>query len=172
MVHRLSDAELLMLVTCELSLAGGVPGVHPEPGAGVVDALHQHQGQRARAAPGQDVLPELLLVARVLGHLEHLLDLVLEGEVEGLLGEVPDDAGQVPPPEAGHPLVEVGPGHAVPHPQVPRLQPPLLEQLALVLQQQLDPLYGRGARLGHGRRDARQREVFTEAQLGSGAGAG
>ena len=52
MVHRLSDAELLLLVTCELSLAGGVPGVHPEPGAGVVDALNEEQGERARTASG------------------------------------------------------------------------------------------------------------------------
>jgi hypothetical protein len=50
-------------------------------------------------------LGELLLVGGVLADLEHALDLVLEGEVEGLLGEVSDDAGHVAAPEAPHALV-------------------------------------------------------------------
>ena len=36
----------------ELSLTGGVPGVHPQPGAGVVDALNEEQGEGASTASG------------------------------------------------------------------------------------------------------------------------
>jgi hypothetical protein len=50
-------------------------------------------------------LGELLLVGGVLADLEHALDLVLECEVERLLGEVSDDAGYVAAPEAPHALV-------------------------------------------------------------------
>jgi hypothetical protein len=50
-------------------------------------------------------LGELLLVGGVLADLEHALDLVLECEVERLLGEVSDDAGHVAAPEAPHALV-------------------------------------------------------------------
>ena len=49
----------------ELSLSRGVPGVHPQPGAGVVDALHEQQGERPGEASRQDVLGELLFVGGV-----------------------------------------------------------------------------------------------------------
>ena len=55
----------------------------------------------------------------------------------------------------------VGAHHAVPHPAVARAQATLLEQLALVLDQQLHSLYRSRARLGNCRRDAGQDKIFT-----------
>ena len=89
------------------------------------------------------------------------MDIYLESKVEGLLGEVSDDAGEVAAPEAGEALVGVGAHHAVPHPAVARAQATLLEQLALVLDQQLHSLYRSRARLGNCRRDAGQDKIFT-----------
>ena len=61
----------------ELALARGVPGVHAQPRAGVVYALHEQERQRARAAAGQDVLGKLLFVRSIFGGFECFLDLIL-----------------------------------------------------------------------------------------------
>ena len=57
----------------------------------------------------------------------------LEGKVEGLLGEISDDAGKVSPPEAGKSLPGVGPHHALSHPTVGSVQPSLFEEFPLIL---------------------------------------
>ena len=75
----------------------------------------------------------------------------LKCKVEGLLREVPDHAGQVAPPEAGDALPGVGPHHAVLHPPVAPVQPTLLEELSLVLEEEFDSLDWSCAGLRHSR---------------------
>ena len=58
---------------------------------GVVEGVDEGEGHGAGDAAGEDVLAELLGVARVLGGAERRLDRVLEGEVQGLRGEVPKE---------------------------------------------------------------------------------
>ena len=57
---------------------------------GVVEGVDEGERHGAGDAAGEDVLAELLGVARVLGGAERSLDRVLEREVQGLRGEVPE----------------------------------------------------------------------------------
>ena len=56
---------------------------------GVVEGVDEGERHGAGDAATEDVLAELLGVARVLGGAERGLDRVLEREVQGLRGEVP-----------------------------------------------------------------------------------
>ena len=64
----------------------GVPCVHAEPGACVVDAdaLDEHHGQGACEALGHNVGRQLL-ARSLLGYPERPLDLVLDGKVEMIM---------------------------------------------------------------------------------------
>ena len=48
----LDSLDVAVYDAVELSLTGGVPGVHPQSGAGVVDALDEEQGKGASTAAG------------------------------------------------------------------------------------------------------------------------
>ena len=74
----LDSLDVAVYDAIELSLTGGVPGVHTQPGAGVVDTLDEQQGERASAASGQDVFGELLLVGGVFGNFETFLNFILK----------------------------------------------------------------------------------------------
>ena len=65
------------------------------PGTGVVKGVDKHKGERTSETTRKDVLGELLDLTGILGSLEHTLDGVLEGEVQGLGREVPEHIGQV-----------------------------------------------------------------------------
>ena len=65
------------------------------PGTAVVERVDKCEREGSCDTTGQDVLGELLILRGVLGGLEHGLDCVLEGEVQGLCGEVTDDVGHV-----------------------------------------------------------------------------
>ena len=65
------------------------------PGSGVVEGVDEHEGEGTGHAAARDVHAELVAVAGVLGHGEHGLDGILEGEVESLGGEVSQHVGQV-----------------------------------------------------------------------------
>jgi len=65
------------------------------PGSAVVERVDEHQRQGTSEASGQNVHAELLVLRGILGGLEDGLDGILEGEVEGLRGEVSENVGQV-----------------------------------------------------------------------------
>ena len=65
------------------------------PGSGVVEGVDEHEREGTGHAAARDVHAELVAVAGVLGHGEHGLDGILEGEVESLGGEVSQHVGQV-----------------------------------------------------------------------------
>ena len=81
--------------TVELSLSALALGVIGQPGPGVVQRVDEQQGAGTSHSSAQDVHGELLGLAGVLRGGEGDLDGVLEGEVERLGGEVPEDVGQV-----------------------------------------------------------------------------
>lgn len=60
------------------------------------------KGRLTRGHVDGEELPE---VGLGVGPGEHVLDGVLEGKVEGLRGEVPDDVGQVAAPEGSDALL-------------------------------------------------------------------
>ena len=47
----------------------------------------------------QYIFCQLLLIWSIFADFEDFLDLIFEGKVEGLLGEIADDRGKIPPPE-------------------------------------------------------------------------
>ena len=65
------------------------------PCSGIVKRVDEHKGEGASATAGEDVLGELLVLRGILRRLEQTLDGVLEGEVQGLRGEVSQHIGQV-----------------------------------------------------------------------------
>ena len=123
-----------------------------EAGTGVVkgvdDAEGASTGEAARGDVGHEELEELLVLIR-LG--KHGLDAVLESEVEGLGGEVPDDVGQVAAPEGFDALLGRDTGEAVNYASVALdLAGDNLRVGILGLDEELDTLDGRRARLGDG----------------------
>jgi hypothetical protein len=76
------------------------------PGTGEIEGVDEAKGGGSRSTAGGQVAgkvsPELGVLVNTAQ--EHLLVFVLEGEVEGLGGEVPDHVGKVTTPEAAETL--------------------------------------------------------------------
>lgn len=97
-------------------------------------------------------------LGRVLG--EEGLDGILEGEVEGLLGEVPDDVGTVSTPERGEALLGSHTGEAVSHAGVAGDLTGANEGIGILgLNKELDTLNGSGGGLSDGTDEAADAEV-------------
>ena len=99
----------------ELSRGAGLPHVRGQASPGEIEWVDEAQGGGPGGAAGRQVPGEVAPELRVLVHAsqEHLLVLVLEGEVERLGGEVADDVGQVAAPVGGEALLLRDPHHAV-----------------------------------------------------------
>ena len=65
------------------------------PSSGVVQGVDEHQREGSSKSSAGDVSAEFEGLGSVLGGLEQTLDLVLEGKVQSLCGEVPEDVGEV-----------------------------------------------------------------------------
>ena len=150
----------------ELGLAG--PDVGGEAGTGVVEGVDDAEGAGAGEAAGGRVDEEELGKLGVLVGLgEEGLDGVLEGEVEGLGGEVADDVGQVAAPEGADALLGGDAGEAVDDAGVAGdLAGDDLGVGILGLDEELDALDGSGAGLGDGARDAAGNKVQEEIATG------
>ena len=66
-----------------------------QPGSGVVQGVDEHQGESPGKPSTGDVGAEFQPLRGVLCCLKGGLDLVFEGKVEGLGGEVPQNIGKV-----------------------------------------------------------------------------
>lgn len=109
-------------------------GVVGQARTGIVERVDERQGGGARGTTGSHVAGEPLPVAvAVLVVAEHLLELVLEGEVERLRGEVADDVGGVAAPQSADALVAHGAAEAVADALVGLGEAALLDHLVLVL---------------------------------------
>ena len=85
----------------EFPLRGTLADVGGESCPGEVERIHEAEGRCTSGAAGREITgevpPELCLLVHAAE--EDLLVLVFESKVKGLRGEVPNDVGQVAPPE-------------------------------------------------------------------------
>lgn len=151
--------------TVVLSLTVLALGVVGESGSGVVEGVDDGEGHGTSETTGGDVGGELDGVAGVLGGGEESLDLSLEGEVEGLSGEVSEDVGKVSSPEGSDTFRSHGSSGAVNDTGVSSVKDALLDHLILVLDEELDSLDGGGGGLGDTSGNAREHELFEEVKL-------
>lgn len=102
--------------TVELSGSSDLGGlvVVGESGSGVVERVNKEERRGSGGSSGSDVSGEPDPVALRLLEPEQGLEVVLEGEVERLSGEVSDHVGGVSSPEGGDSLVGVRSPEAVP----------------------------------------------------------
>lgn len=104
---RLKDLDNAVAQARELPLSGSFAHISRQPGPGEIQRVHEAEGGGSGGTAGREVpcevAPELLVPVH--SAQEDLLVLVLEGEVKGLGGEVPDDIGQVASPEGGDALL-------------------------------------------------------------------
>mmetsp|Transcript_29041 Transcript_29041/g.73390 ORF Transcript_29041/g.73390 Transcript_29041/m.73390 type:complete len:264 (-) Transcript_29041:46-837(-) len=155
-LHRLHDA---VAEAREALLARAHVGGEACPR--IVQRVHNRQAARCSQAAGHQVRTKELRELRLRVVLrEHPLEGVLEGQVEGLRGEVPDAIREVAIPEALHALLLVDAHAAVRDARVPGHLPAAdLGVRILGLHHQLDALNRRRERLGHCSRDTTQDEV-------------
>jgi len=134
-----------------------------QPSPSKVQRVDEEQRHGPSDTTGSDVASQFSGVTGVLGHGDHSLDLVFEGKVQGLGGEVPQDVGQVAPPEGSDAFRGQDALGAVDHAGVGLVEAALLDHLVLVLDQELDSLDGGGGRLGDARGHAGEHEVLEKA---------
>merc|ERR1719154_774204 len=149
--------------TIELSLSTLALGVISQPGSGVVQGVDKEERHGSSHSSAEDVHSELPGIAGILGGGKGGLDGVLEGEVQGLRGEVSEHIGQVTSPEGVDSLSLEDPGGAVNDPSVRLVQTPLLDHLVVVLNQQLYSLNGSSGSLGDSGSNSSQHEVLSES---------
>ena len=65
------------------------------PGSGVVKRVDKHEGQSSSKSSTGNVGSKLQSLWSILGGLEQALDLILEGEVKSLCGEVSQHIGKI-----------------------------------------------------------------------------
>jgi len=133
-----------------------------ETGSGVVERVDEEKGRGTGSSTGSDVTGEPLGVRLRLLEVEHGLEVVLEGKVQRLGREVPDDVGGVSSPERDETLIGVGPGETVRDTLVRGSETTLLDHLVLVLDQELDSLNRGGSGLGDSGGDTSHHEVDGE----------
>lgn len=158
-LEDLADAVEQALVFTGVSLAD----VGGEAGTGEVERVHEAQGGRAGGTTGRQVTREVAPELRVLVYAseEHLLVLVLEGEVQRLGGEVPDHVGHVSTPEGQETLLLGNADEGIDDTLVALVSRNLLADV-LYLQQQLHALDGRDGGLGDCGGDTASDEIFRE----------
>ena len=66
-----------------------------KPGSGVVQRVDKHQREGSSKSSACNVGTEFEGLGSVLGGLEQALDLILEGKVQSLSGEVPKDVSEI-----------------------------------------------------------------------------
>lgn len=154
--------------TVELSVSstlGGL-GVVGQSGSGVVQRVDKSQRGGTSHTTGSQVTGKPSPVALVLLETEHLLELVLESEVQSLSWEVSDDVGGVTSPERGDTLLSGGSLETLGNTVVLSGQTTLLDHFVLVLNQQLDSLNWGSGGLRDGGGNTAHQEVDHEGVLG------
>lgn len=161
---RLIDLGKTVAQTLELTLSSALlTDISCQTGTGEIKRVDEAQRGGTGQTTGGQVTDE---VAHELGVLvdateEDLLVLVLEGEVQCLCREVPDDVGHVTTPVGTKALLPGNAHEAVDHTLVAVGLGDLLGDV-LDLKQQLDTLDGGHGGLGDGRRDTAGGEILQE----------
>jgi len=151
--------------TVELALTALALGVIGQPGPRVIERVDEEEGHGSGASSRGDVGGELLPLGSRLGGGEHGLHGVLEGEVQGLSGEVPQDVSEVTSPEGDDSLGLHDPGGTVDDALVGLVEATLLDHLVLVLDEQLHTLDGSGGCLGDTGSHAGQHKALEKSQF-------
>lgn len=159
----LEDLANAVSETLEFTLAVSLADVGGETGTGEVEGVHEAQGGRAGGTTGRQVTREVAPELRVLVYAseEHLLVLVLEGEVERLGGEISDDVGEVTTPEGEETLLLGNADEGIDDTLVALVSGDLFADV-LDLEQQLDTLDGSDGGLGDRGGDTASEEIFRE----------
>lgn len=159
----LEDLAQAVSETGELTLSVSFADVGGETGTGEVEGVHEAQGGGSGGTTGGEVTREVAPELRVLVYAteEHLLVLVLEGEVQRLGREVPDDVGEVTTPEGQGTLLLGNADEGIDDTLVALVSGDLFADV-LDLEQQLDTLDGRDGCLGDSGGDTASDEVFRE----------
>jgi len=133
-----------------------------ETGSGVVERVDEEQRRGTSSTTGGDVTSEPLPVTVLLPETEQGFEVVLEGKVQSLGGEVSDNIGGVTSPERVETFLSVGPGETVTDTLVRGRQSALLDHFILVLNQELDSLNGCSGGLGNSGRHTTHHKVGQE----------
>jgi len=155
--------------TVELALTTllGRLSVVSKTGTGIVKGVDEEEGRGTSGTTGSQVTGEPGPVTiSVLILVEHALELVLEGKVQGLSREVTDDVSQVTSPHGVNTLILDGTGEAVANTLVGVGETTLLDHLILVLDEKLNTLDGSGSSLGDSGGDTTSEEVHNELVVG------
>jgi len=155
------DVDQTVELTGSTTLAGSL-GVVGETGTGVVEGVDEEEGRGTGGTTGSNVTSEPLGVTLGLLETEQGLEVVLEGKVQSLGGEVTEHVGGVTTPQGSETLVPVGPGEAVTDTLVRVGKTTLLDHLVLVLDEELDTLNGGSSGLGDSGGDTTHHEVDGE----------
>lgn len=159
----LEDFAQAVAETAEFTLTISFTDISGETSTGEVEWVHKAEGGSSGGTTGGEVTGE---VAPELGVLvnsseEHLLVLVLEGEVQRLGGEVTDDVGEVTTPEGQETLLPGNADEGIDDTLVALVSGDLFADM-LNLEQQLDTLDGRDGCLGDSGGDTASDEIFRE----------
>jgi len=151
--------------TVELTLTtllGGF-GVVSKTGTSIVKRVDEEKGRSTSGTTRSQVTGEPSPVTvSLLVLVEHTLELVLEGEVQGLSGEVTDDVSHVASPHGVKTLILYGTSEAVANTLVGVGETTLFDHLILVLDEKLDALNRSGSSLGDCGGDTTSEEVHNE----------
>jgi hypothetical protein len=124
-------------------------GVVSETGTGIIQRVDEKERAGTSSTTGGDVTSKPLAVTvPLLLEVEHGLEVILEGEVQSLGGEVTDDVGSVSSPEGLDTLIGNNATEAVGDALVGVGETAGLEHLILVLEKKLDTLNGGSSGLG------------------------
>merc|ERR1719434_666581 len=156
-------ASSRLLQAIEQTVKGLLSGanIRSEARSGIVQRIHDRQTacccQTTRSHVHSEEHAEILLRAVPR---EHFLDRILDGQIEGLRGEIPDAIREVASPEGRGALLAVNARETIPDAGVARhLSAPDLRIGILSLNHQLDSLDGRGERLRNGTRNTSEEEI-------------
>merc|ERR1719352_1924071 len=136
-----------------LSLCSTLANISSQPGPGKVERVNNGKAGRPSSSParqvGSEELPKLIRGDRIWSRShKNCLELVFEGEVERLCGEVSDHVHHISSPERKEALLILDSGETVHHPLVLVSSSNSLVCI-LNLEQQLDPLQWSHHRLTH-----------------------
>jgi len=149
----------------EITLAG--TDIGSEAGTGVIQGVDDGEGRGTGGTAGREIraeeLPELCL-GIVSG--EQLLDLILEGKIEGLGWEITDNVGAVATPEGAHALLGLDTSEGIANAGVTgHLARSNSRVGVLCLDDQLDTLDGGRGGLGDSAGPTSQKEIHQKTGL-------
>jgi len=137
-----------------------------QTGTGIVQGIDKEQRRgtssttRGQISGKPDPVSILILLET-----EQLLEVILEGKVQGLGGEITDDVGQVSSPERDDTLLSSDTPGAIHDSLVGFSQTTALQHLILVLDQELDTLDRGSSSLGNGSGDTTHHEVNGKVDI-------